>query len=394
MAYQPEELNSRIEDLRDKEKSDELLREKYLLKDVSYWKLSDARKELDTISQHAVASFVKDYCYRPFDFRYVYYHPAVCERLRTEVMAHMTQGNLALLTHRPQSPGDFTFAYCTTMIGDQCVAANKSAGGGNSFQFPLYLYPREKQDLLDDAPQEKRANFSAEFLDAVARKLGFVIPASEPESSNQMTGCRIKSGMTDGDEISPESLFAYLYAVLYAPGYRARYAEFLKRDFPRIPLTADRALFKRLVELGQQLVELHLMQSAPSPQPLSRQREREERSEGRGRVEVRYPIAGSNRMDKVDYRFSPSPQPSPIKGEGVSGRVYINAEQYFDGVPQAVWDYHIGGYQVAAKWLKDRKGRLLSFDDLQHYQRVIAALAETIRLQAEIDAAIPAWPLQ
>ncbi|MEK6708929.1 MAG: type ISP restriction/modification enzyme, partial [Pseudomonadota bacterium] len=134
----------------------------------------------------------------------------------------------------------------------------------------------------------------------------------------------------------------------------------LKRDFPRIPLTSDHALFKRLVELGQQLIELHLMRRHAA-------------------AICRYPVAGSNRMDKVEFR---------------EGRVYINAEQYFDGVPQAVWDYHIGGYQVAAKWLKDRKGRLLSFDDLQHYQRVIAALAKTICLQAQIDAAIPAWPMQ
>ncbi len=169
-------------------------------------------------------------------------------------------------------------------------------------------------------------------------------------------------------------MFAYLYAVLYAPGYRRRYAEFLKRDFPRVPLTADRALFQKLVGLGQQLVELHLLREhAPAI--------------------CRYPIAGSNRMDKVEYRPS-LPSPAGGRGAGGEGRVYINAEQYFDGVPQAVWDYHIGGYQVAAKWLKDRKGRLLSFDDLQHYQRVIAALARTIELQAEIDAAIPGWPLQ
>ncbi len=341
MSYQPGELVSRIDDLRNKENSDELIREKYLLKDVSYWKLSDARKELGAIAQHDVTSFVKNYCYRPFDFRYVYYHPAVCERLRTEVMAHMPQGNLALLTHRPQSPGDFTFAYCTTMIGDQCVAANKSAGGGNSFQFPLWLYPREKQDLLDDAPQERRANFSPEFLVALKRKFGDL-------------------------PLSPEDVFAYLYAVLYAPGYRTRYAEFLKRDFPRIPFTSDRALFKRLGELGQQLVELHLMERLP-------------------KLETSYPEAGDNTVDAVRYS-----EPA----NGAPGRVWINQTQYFDSVPPEVWGYHIGGYQVCHKWLKDRKGRQLSYDDLTHYRGIVAALARTIELQAAIDDAIGEWPLQ
>ena len=126
MAYAPQTLSTRIKDLRDKSIDDETLREKYGLKDVSYWKLSTARKELAEIKD--VESYIRPYCYRPFDFRFVYYHEAVCERLRAEVMRHMLDGNLAFLTHRPQSPGDFTFAYCTNMIGDQCVAANKTAG--------------------------------------------------------------------------------------------------------------------------------------------------------------------------------------------------------------------------------------------------------------------------
>jgi predicted helicase len=350
MSYQPGELVSRIEDLRNKENSDDLIREKYLLKDVSYWKLSDARKELGAISQNEVPTFVKNYCYRPFDFRYVYYHPAVCERLRTEVMAHMPQGNLALLTHRPQSPGDFTFAYCTTMIGDQCVAANKSAGGGNSFQFPLWLYPREKQDLLDDAPQERRANFSPEFLAELKQKLGDL-------------------------PLTPEDVFAYLYAVLYAPGYRTRYAEFLKRDFPRVPLTRDVALFRSLCTLGKELVALHLMEQHP-------------------KLETSYPVAGDNMVDNVRYTEPSPPAPLPQAGEGSKGRVWINQTQYFDNVPPDVWGYHIGGYQVCQKWLKDRKGRQLSYDDLTHYRGIVAALARTIELQAAIDDAIGEWPLQ
>lgn len=135
MAYSPDVLDERIKDLQNLSIPDKTIREKYSLKDVSYWTLAKARRELSTITDRK--KYIKTYCYRPFDFRFVYYHKAVCERLRAEVMSHMQNENIAFLTHRPQSPSDFTFAYCTRVIGDQNVAANKSAGGGNSFQFPL-----------------------------------------------------------------------------------------------------------------------------------------------------------------------------------------------------------------------------------------------------------------
>ena len=168
--------------------------------------------------------------------------------------------------------------------------------------------------------------------------------------------------------ISPEDTLAYIYAVLYAPGYRARYADFLKRDFPRIPLTTHRALFDALVGIGRELIALHVMDTVPP------------------RITT-FDVPGDNTVDKV--RWAPD-------AEGATGRVYINAEQCFGKVPAAVWDMHIGGYRVAEKWLKDRKGRPLTYDDLTHYQSVISALARTQKLQADIDAAIDGaggWPL-
>ena len=141
----------------------------------------------------------------------------------------------------------------------------------------------------------------------------------------------------------------------------------MRRDFPRVPITSDPALFKKLVELGQELIELHLLRRALP-------------------AITGYPKAGSNRVDKIEFRPDPD---NPEKG-----RVQINAEQYFEGMPRPVWEYMIGGYQVANKWLKDRKGRLLTFDELQHYGRVVAALNETIRLQGEIDTTIGKWPLR
>lgn len=134
MAYDPATLRQRIGDLKDASMPDEAIRERYGLKDVSYWSLKQARQELKQVTN--VELYIHAYCYRPLDFRFVFYHDAVCERLRSEVMRHMKGNNVAFLTHRPQSPGDFTFAYCTRMIGDQCVAANKTTGGGEQLSIP------------------------------------------------------------------------------------------------------------------------------------------------------------------------------------------------------------------------------------------------------------------
>jgi Type ISP C-terminal specificity domain len=133
-----------------------------------------------------------------------------------------------------------------------------------------------------------------------------------------------------------------------------------------LDVTTNPALFKKLVLLGQELIELHLLRRALP-------------------VITGYPKAGSNRIDKIEFR------PDPHDPE--KGRVQINAEQYFERMPRPVWEYKIGGYQVANKWLKVRKGRLLTFDELQHYGRVVAVLDETIRLQGEIDTTIGKWPL-
>jgi len=167
-----------------------------------------------------------------------------------------------------------------------------------------------------------------------------------------------------------EAVFCYVYAVLHSPAYRRRYAGFLKGDFPRIPLASDRQLFRELCGLGSRLITLHLME-ADDLAPITT-----------------YPVPGDNRVEKLRYA-----EP----GQGAEqGRVWINATQYFKGVPPEVWEFHVGGYQVCAKWLKDRKGRQLSYDDLTHYQYVVAALAETIALMREIDEVIEArggWPL-
>ncbi|MFN8413661.1 MAG: type ISP restriction/modification enzyme [Anaerolineales bacterium] len=349
MAFNSDTLVNRIKDLIDKNKSDQELQTKYELKDVSYWTLSGARKELQKIRE--IDRYVKQYCYRPFDFRYVYYHEAVCERLRYDVMRHMENENLAFLTHRPQSPKEFTYAYCTTMIGDQNVAANKTGGGGNSFQFPIYTYTTPQETvgtLFAQTEITRKANLAPAFVSAFAEKLKLKF---------------IEDGQGDlRVTFGPEDVFYYAYAVFHNPTYRTRYAEFLKIDFPRLPLTSDKKLFAKLVEKGKELVELHLLKSAKVEEFITA-----------------FPISGDNKVEKVNYE---------------KNKVWINASQYFDGVPENVWEFQVGGYQVCEKWLKDRKERTLSGEDINHYQRVVVSLKETIRLMKEIDKSIVNWPME
>lgn len=329
----------------------ETAREKYELgKDARDWQVALAQDDL--LSSGLNKNKHAKVLYRPFDVRNTYYtgnsRGFHCMP-RSEVMGHMLAGeNLGIgSTRSTEINAGWEHIFATNTLFTHHSVSIKEV----NYLFPLYLYPSKKktdlfdQDVANRAPGGRIPNLSPEFITNLSAKLKLKF---------QPDGC--------GDlkkTFGPEDIFHYTYAVLYAPSYRTRYAEFLKRDFPRLPLTSDAKLFAKLCALGQELVGLHLMTAHAA-------------------AICSYPIAGSNRVDKVSFD---------------AGRISINAEQYFDGVPSEVWNYHIGGYQVAHKWLKDRKGRLLSFADLQHYQHVISALANTIRLQAEIDAAIPAWPL-
>jgi len=269
----------------------------------------------------------------------------------------MRGDNIALLTHRPHSsPSGFTFVYSTRMIGDQCVAANKSIGGGNSFQFPLYAYDSEPdtgdQQMalgLPMSPDTRQPNIHPDFISEAERNLGLRF---------------VRDGRGDlADTLGPEDIFFYIYAVLHSPAYRERYAQFLRREFPRIPFTSSPQVFRKLVEKGAELIAVHVMES-----PLL------------GEVFVRFPVPGSNEVDVV--RFSESEQ-----------RVWINRTQYFEGIAGELWLFSVGGYQVCDRWLKDRKGRKVSYQDVSHFQKMVTAIKETMRLMSEIDAIIPSWPI-
>jgi len=222
--------------------------------------------------------------------------------------------------------------------------------------FPLYLYSTGA-NLLDVSVWQpgkdgRRPNLSLEFVEAFSGKLRLDFVSDGKGDLKKTFG--------------PEDVFHYAYAVFHSPTYRTRYADFLKRDFPRLPLTSDKTLFARLCELGAELTGLHLLEQVPTPH-------------------ATYPEAGSNTVEKPRFTVPSSDAP---------GRVYINKTQYFQNVPQEVWEFYIGGYQVCEKWLKDRRDRTLSYDDIETYRKITEALRQTIRLMSEIDEAIDEWPIE
>ena len=324
-------------------------RDKYQLgNDVRDWKVALAQKDLKDTGLKT--DMIVPILYRPFDIRYTYYtgHSRGFHCMpRPEVMRHMLAGkNLGLITVRQVAEGVFDHAFVSpSIVESRITLSNKGIG----FLFPLYLYPAEGEMQFKEG---RRPNLSPEFIKAVSEKLGLKF---------------IDDGKGDLEQtFGPEDIFNYAYAVLHSPTYRSRYAEFLRIDFPRLPLTSNKPLFKKLAEKGAELVSLHLLE-APSLEQM--------------RTQIKFDVSGSNAVDKVTY-------------DETGGRVYINKQQYFEGVAPEVWEFHIGGYQVCQKWLKDRKGRTLTYDERVHYQKIIIAIKETIRLMAEIDQLIPGWPIE
>ncbi|GCE16183.1 type ISP restriction/modification enzyme [Tengunoibacter tsumagoiensis] len=340
--------------------SPEDARIKYKLgQDVRDWKVEMAQKDL---KESGPSKFnLLPVLYRPFDIRYTYYtgnsRGFHCMP-RKDIMQHMIKNNLAIITSRLTKGEKYKHVQVTRNIAEViCMSPNTS---NNGFVFPLYLYPAQNEGLFADNefssnPGARLPNLSLAFIKMIKANINL-------------------NFLTDGrgdllNSYGPEDIFDYIYAILNSPTYRERYSEFLKIDFPRLPLTSNIELFRNLCNLGERLVELHLMEKS-------------------GKVTARYPVSGNSIVEKIDYT---QPVDAPEQG-----RVWINKEQYFEGIPPEVWDFHIGGYQVCQKWLKDRKGRRLEFNDIMHYQRIIAALLETITLMEQIDETIEehgGWPI-
>ncbi len=266
-------------------------------------------------------------------------------------MQHMLHKNVCINVTRQLSSLSFQHAVISSGITERCFVSLKTKELG--YACPLYLYPdtTTAQASLDDAASadapKRRPNLDDTIVAQIAEKLGIPFVPDHEDKAADDTSC-----------FSPLDLLDYIYAVLHSPTYRETYKEFLKIDFPRIPYPDDAATFFTLAALGSELRQIHLLEH-----PLVNKAITQFSGSGDNSVEL---------TGKKSYR---------------DGNVYLNDEQYFEGVPELAWNFYIGGYQPAQKWLKDRKGRQLTFDDIRHYQKIIVALVNTDRLMKEIDGA-------
>lgn len=264
---------------------------------------------------------------------------------RRELVDHVAgRDNLSLLVPRQISFMPWRHAHVSDLIAESCLISTKTKEG--NYNFPLYLYP-ERNSLVSKT--KRRSNLSPQFLRGLCSAIG-----AKPTS-----GSDLPEGTT------PEDVAHYFYAILHSPAYRERYAEFLKSDFPRLPLPRSVSLFRTLSNLGGNLVSLHLM---------------------------REPHANT-----VSASFVGDRSCSVQKVSWTEDTVWIDKAKSvgFSGVGNAVWNYWVGGHQVCDKWLKDRRGRILTDKDTTHYSKIVAAISETIRLMNEIDAVVEkhgGWP--
>lgn len=317
--------------------------------DARDWKVELAQKDLEQSGPKK--ENLAPILYRPFDTRYTYYtgHSKGFHCMpRGEVMKHMLKENVGLITVRKAPPESLCNYF---LVSDKMISNGSIRSDNQSIDtfFPLFLYTDNlKIGGVAGGSHRSKYQFSMVLEPEKGYTVGRKANIAKP----------VWDAVTDihGKFATPENIFYYIYAVLYAPKYRKKYAEFLKTDFPRVPFTSDKSAFKELAEYGEVLTEMHLMKSKKLLKPTAK-------CEGKGDFKV----------EKLRY-------------EPKEKRVYINSDQYFSGVAPEVWEYHIGGYQVPEKWLKDRKGRALSSDDIRHYCLIITVLEKTIEIQSELDS--------
>ncbi|NCQ02731.1 hypothetical protein AUJ30_00995 [Candidatus Wolfebacteria bacterium CG1_02_39_135] len=289
----------------------------------------------------------KFYSYRVFDTRYLYSENKFLWRSVEELQKQFIRKNMALVMTKSLSTLFFRHIFITENIGDYSFISDKTREVNYYFPFNLYESINKKPIFKSQARLD---------LASVQKELD---EYSEDKKSNIKTEIIQKLSDVYKKRITPEDVFYYIYAVLYSPIYRKKYNEFLKIDFPRIPFAKNAELFMKLVKLGEELINLHLL-----------------KSEKLENLSAKFPITGDSRVKKRQY-------------DEKSGRIYINNTQYFEGVAPEIWNYYIGGYQVLDKWLKDRIDKVLSAEDVNHFLKVITALKLTVEPQKEIDKLYP-----
>jgi len=348
------ELKERIKKFYSPKGLEEPFRSKFRIKNSSSYPILERRKQTQFTDK-----YIRSCLYRPFDHRWIYYSVGITSRPAWHVMQHMlSERSLGLLAMRQYEykVDDYCYILATRLIAE-CRIFVSNRGIANCF--PLYqISDTSKQQTKIFNESILKTNLKKDFLNVLADTFNLKCFGEE----------NLPSGITS------EDIFNYTYSILHSPNYRSRYAGFLKIDYPRIPLTGSLKLFRLLGKLGAELVALHLMESHKLKKFITS-------------------LIGSSKfqVEKVSYS---------------DDTVWINKAKNcgFHGVPEKVWNFQIGGYKVCDKWLKDRQakggknprpGKVLSNLDIEHYQKIIVVLNETIRIMKEIDEVIDkhgGWP--
>ncbi|KPK91269.1 DNA methyltransferase [bacterium SM23_31] len=340
--FDKEALKRRIRMFCDEKIPDEIVKQTFNLSDKPNWKLKNARESVR--NDKYWEDSIKPVLYRPFDVKWNFYHDEVIERSRRKVMRHMLHKNLGLIFHKRE---ELRIPYSHFFVTSELVEHGCLSTKTTCYLAPLYIYPK-----IEKLPENLRGPNPTLMLVFEPEKEYEKNVDRDPNINRELIESLIK---TYDKKPEPEEIFYYVYAVLYSNKYRAKYAEFLKIDFPRIPFTKDYKLFNKMAEYGKRLVDLHLIKSKELDPPVAK-----------------FQGEGDNKVEKLRY-------------DEKKGRIYISAAQYFEGIAKDVWQYQIGGYQVCDKWLKDRKKRTLSLDEIIHYCRIVTSLQKTIEIQKDID---------
>ena len=338
IQYQKQDIEHIVEEMRS-EKTEQQLREGIGFKDTRDWKLEGSRQLLKVNKRWNM--YFTQVQYRPFDIRWTYLHKAVVTYPRPLIQSSIfnRKNTVLCLGQQGNVIGDdeWSLVYCSTLPTDINVVPR-----GGIYLFPMFTYDEMGFCL---------PNFSHEILKAIEQNIGLHLQDADAEE-------RAEEGFLAVD------LIDYIYAVLHSTTYRDTYHDFLQNDFPTIPYPTSADYFFRMAELGKTLRELHQLKGITQKDFITT-----------------YPVAAQkdNNITRI-RKFEET-------SEGV-GRVWINKEQYFDGVPTEAWNMIIAGYQPLDKWLKDRKDKHLTGDELLHYQKIVVALDKTIRTQERIDEII------
>ncbi|MCG8795945.1 type ISP restriction/modification enzyme [Tenacibaculum finnmarkense] len=327
---------------------------KYSLKEKDLKKVIQAKKDI-TINKARILKLN----YRPFDERFCIYtgfSNGIMGRPRNATMQHfINKDNFGIIVSRTVYGNyDWQDIQITNTITEKGIMAMRV--GNAAIVCPLYLYPEEKKDTDIDFPEDKKGeaivrvpNLDKKIINKIAKKLGLKFTTEKEQTAKTF---------------APIDVLDYIYAVLHSPNYRETYKEFLKIDFPRVPFPKDEKTFWDLVKLGGEIRQIHLLES-----PIVEDAITQYLGDGDNII--------TRKLTKTDIGYQAVTD--------THGKVWINDINYFDNVPLVAWEFYIGGYQPAQKWLKDRKGRELDYEDIFHYNKIIVALTQTDKIMKEID---------